>query len=342
MSAHQIHMRRAIELAQRATGCTSPNPLVGAVVVNNGEVVGEGWHKAAGRRHAEFVALSDAGARAEGATLYITLEPCNHHGRTPPCTDAILASGVREVIYAVADPNPKAAGGAERLKSAGIKLQHGVLEAEALHLNRAFFQHLNTARPWVIAKTASSLDGRVATYNGHSQWITGSEARQRGHELRQAVDAIIIGCQSVIDDDPSLTVRLPESTLAKELVRHPKPIILDSTGRAPLHSLLLSGTRASETLLVTTQRMSHEHRSAVVCWITWVQREFKVFCSKVDLHCMAAFTMRISLMRSGPSSHLWSSVEAKRQRVSRAKALSTSVVRFDSTTLALSNWATTS
>lgn len=263
MSAHQIHMQRAIALAQRASGCTSPNPLVGAVVVQDGEVVGEGWHKALGQRHAEFAALSVAGDRAIGATLYITLEPCNHHGRTPPCTDAILAAGIKEVIYAVADPNPKAAGGAERLRSQGIKVSQGILETEARHLNRAFFHHLKTTRPWVIAKTASSLDGRVATHSGHSQWITGSQSRQRGHELRQAVDAIIVGCQTVIDDDPALTVRLPESVIAPDSIRHPTPVILDSTGRAPLTTNLLSGPRASETLLITTSRMPDVHRQAV-------------------------------------------------------------------------------
>lgn len=254
MPAHDQHMQRAIALASQAEGCTSPNPLVGCVVVNNEVVVGEGWHHAAGLAHAEVNALKQAGDAARGATLYVTLEPCTHQGRTPPCTNAIVKAGVATVVYAVADPNPVATGGATVLQDAGIEVIGGVLAAEAQHMNRFYLHFQQTRRPYIVAKYAASLDGRIATRSGHSQWITGPQARQRGHQLRQAVDAIIVGAQTVIDDNPSLTVRL--EGLPSAQTRHPLRVVLDSRGRIPLDRHLFDPDLPGNTLVFTTDAMT--------------------------------------------------------------------------------------
>ena len=221
-------MSVALDLARKGEGFVSPNPLVGSVVVNSGEIVGEGWHRGPGTLHAEAMALAAAGGRARGATVYVTLEPCNHFGRTPPCVDAILASGASEVVYALADPNPVAAGGAARLQAAGVKVRTGVCEAEARHLNRFWLHGLASDRPYVIAKFAMSLDGKIATASGESKWITGPLSRERGHRLRQQVDAVIVGAGTVIADDPALTVRAPEVDPA-----HPLRVVLDTSARTP-------------------------------------------------------------------------------------------------------------
>ena len=282
--SHEHFMQRALELAVRGTGCTSPNPLVGSVVVHNGHIIGEGWHEVYGQAHAEVNALNDARRFIQSdefssssdktgdeliaqtlseCTLYVTLEPCNHHGYTPPCTHAIVNAGIKHVVYALEDPNPKAAGGADWLRQQGVTIVTGVLEDKARHVNRFFLKYVADKRPYVIAKTATSLDGRTATHTGHSQWITGPAARQRGHQLRQAVDAIIVGSGTVLSDDPSLTVRLPEELCAPELIRHPRPVILDTTGRVPLTAKLLNGSLPTKSLVITTKAMSDEHRKAI-------------------------------------------------------------------------------
>ncbi len=283
MQSHEHFMQRAIELAARGTGCTSPNPLVGSVVVQDNKIIGEGWHEVYGQAHAEVNALNNALARTlqqasegfvktthdtgksalSGATLYVTLEPCNHHGYTPPCTQAIVNAGIKEVVYALADPNPRAAGGAAWLQSQGVNVVTGVLEEQARYINRFFLMHVANKRPYIIAKSATSLDGKVATRTGHSQWITGPEARQRGHQLRQAVDAIVVGSDTVIADNPSLTVRLPEHLCAAAAIRHPRPVILDSTGRVPLNLSLLDGSLPTSTIVITTDAMSSAHRKAI-------------------------------------------------------------------------------
>lgn len=243
-------------------------------MVRDDVILGEGWHAHYGHHHAEVNALQSAAANTThpawrpdleapltvGATLYVTLEPCNHFGLTPPCTQAVIDAGIGHVIYAMADPNPRAAGGAQRLLDHGVQLTQGVLESEARFLNRFFLKQLDTGLPYVIAKSASSLDGRIATRSGHSQWITGPEARQRGHQLRQAVDAIIVGADTVICDDPSLTVRLPETLLEADAVRHPRPVILDSTGRVPLDARLLDPLQSPRTLVLSTEAMNESHR----------------------------------------------------------------------------------
>jgi riboflavin-specific deaminase-like protein len=203
------YMKLALRLAARGAGCVSPNPMVGAVVVQDGRIVGRGYHRRVGAPHAEVEALRQAGAKAQGADLYVTLEPCNHQGRTPPCTQAILAAGVRRVIIAVRDPNPRVTGdGAAYLTSRGVETETGLLESEAGRLNEAFFKAVTTGLPFVIAKAACSLDGRIATATGESQWLTGEAARAFGHRLRHQADAILVGINTVLADDPQLTTRL--------------------------------------------------------------------------------------------------------------------------------------
>jgi len=200
-------MRRAIELAKKGIGSTHPNPRVGAVVVNHGEIVGEGWHVRPGEAHAEVVALEQAGDAASGAALYVTLEPCAAHGLTPACTDAIRRAGIKHLVYASSDPNPAMAGGAKVVKAAGIDVTGGVLAAQADALNKPFFHYMRTGRPWVIAKAAISLDGKLATRTHHSQWISGPECRRHAHGLRAECDAIVVGAGTLKHDNPSMTVR---------------------------------------------------------------------------------------------------------------------------------------
>ena len=202
-------MRRALQLAALAEGCTSPNPLVGAVVLDaHGALVGEGFHARAGQPHAEVGALAQAGAAAQGGTIVVTLEPCCHHGRTPPCADAVIAAGIRRLVVALTDPDPRVAGGGiQRLRDAGLEVIRGVLEAEAAHQNRAFVHRVQTGRPWGVLKWAMGLDGRTALTNGASQWISGPPARSWVHQLRAGCDAVIVGGGTVRADDPLLTSR---------------------------------------------------------------------------------------------------------------------------------------
>ncbi|MEW6749915.1 MAG: bifunctional diaminohydroxyphosphoribosylaminopyrimidine deaminase/5-amino-6-(5-phosphoribosylamino)uracil reductase RibD [Candidatus Latescibacterota bacterium] len=208
MSPGQQHMRRALRLAERGRGKVSPNPLVGAVVVHGEQVVGEGAHLRVGGPHAEVHALAAAGQRARGATLYVTLEPCCHHGRTPPCTEAVLASGVRRVVCAMLDPDPRVSGrGVACLRAGGVEVEVGLLEGLAERQNEAYTKHRRQGLPWVILKLGQSLDGRIATRSGASRWITGEAARRHVHRWRSWVDAVMVGAGTVIADDPLLTVR---------------------------------------------------------------------------------------------------------------------------------------
>lgn len=200
-------MKQAIALAKKGIGTTHPNPRVGAVIVTNGVVVGKGWHERAGEAHAEIHALEEAGHKARGGTLYVTLEPCSAKGRTPPCTDAILRAGVWRVVYASSDPNPKMTGGGKLLAAHNVEVTGGVLRAEADKLNIPFFHYIRTGRPYVIAKGAISLDGKLATYRHDSQWISGEQSRRHAHGLRAEADAILIGAGTLEHDNPSLTVR---------------------------------------------------------------------------------------------------------------------------------------
>lgn len=263
---HEHFMQKALALASKGIGCTSPNPLVGCVVVHDDHIIGEGWHEVFGKAHAEVNAINQALQRQAGSlpaqcTLYVTLEPCNHHGLTPPCTQAILAARIARVVYGLKDPNPRAAGGASFLEQNGVEVIGGVHEAEARFQNRFFLKHLSSKKPYVIVKSATSLDGKIATRTGHSQWITGPQARERCHQLRQAVDAIVVGADTVIADNPALTVRLPDALSAVTSIRHPRPVVLDSVGRVPLNSTLLSGESSSRRpIIATTQKMPERHR----------------------------------------------------------------------------------
>ncbi len=201
------YMKRALALAKKGVGRTHPNPRVGAVVVRDGVIVGEGWHRKAGEPHAEVNALNAAAEKAHGAIIYITLEPCAGHGRTPPCTQAILEAGIQRVVFASSDPNPKMAGGAEILASQGVEVLGGVLADEADALNAAFLHYVKTGMPYVTAKAAISLDGKLATRTHDSQWITGEQARKHAHKMRAESDAIVVGSGTFIHDNPALTVR---------------------------------------------------------------------------------------------------------------------------------------
>jgi len=216
-------MARALALAERGLYTTTPNPRVGCVIVKDGEIVGEGWHEAAGLPHAEVHALREAGPRARGAAMYVTLEPCSHHGRTPPCADAVIEAGVARVVAAMQDPNPAVAGsGFSGLRAAGIDVACGLMEGEARELNIGFISRLTRGRPWVRMKIAATLDGRTALANGRSQWITGEAARRDGHHFRARACAVMTGIGTVKDDDPLLTVRLVDTP------RQPLKVLVDS------------------------------------------------------------------------------------------------------------------
>ena len=229
-------MGEALSLAEKGLWTTSPNPRVGCVIVKNGEVIGRGWHEKAGEAHAELNALREAGARAAGATVYVTLEPCNHHGRTPPCADALAAARPARVVAAMQDPNPQVAGsGLEKLRAAGIAVDCGLLQLEAAELNLGFVARMTRGRPWVRMKIAATLDGRTALANGRSQWITGPDARRDGHAWRARACALLTGIGTVRDDDPQLTVRDVATP------RQPLRVVVDSKLQIAADARILEG-----------------------------------------------------------------------------------------------------
>ena len=237
MDPHEEHMRRVLELAQKGEGYTRPNPMVGCVIVNHSKVVGEGYHLRAGEPHAEVFALKNAGPRAQGGTLYVNLEPCAHHGRTPPCVDAVIAAGVARVVVAHQDNDPRVdGGGIAKLREAGVEVIVGVLEKEARALNEAFLFSVERGRPLVIAKIAQSLDGKVATCTGESKWITSEAAREEGHRLRHRCDTIMVGKNTVLRDDPQLTARIKGGV-------DPIPVILDSKLQIPASARVFANGR---------------------------------------------------------------------------------------------------
>lgn len=253
-------MARALDLARRADGCASPNPMVGCVLVKAGEIVAEGWHDGPGTPHAETAALAAAGEAARGAVAYVTLEPCNHWGRNPPCAGALIEAGVTEAVIALTDPNAVAAGGAARLREAGVAVRTGVLEREARALNARWLHAMAQQRPYVIAKIAASLDGRIAAANGESQWITGPDARDEGHKLRAGCHAVLAGADTVIADNPQLTAR-PGGVPAED-ARQPVRVIMDSTGRIPLDARVCAPGLPARTILAATDAMSPLRREA--------------------------------------------------------------------------------
>jgi len=244
-------METALDLAAMGQGFTSPNPMVGAVVVKDGTVVGKGYHRFAGGPHAEVEALRDAGTSVNGATLYVTLEPCNHTGRTPPCTEKIIEGGIKRVVAAMADPNPDVKGGGMAyLESRGVSITSGVCEKRAKRLNEAFIKYVRRKRPFVIVKCATTLDGRIATKTGDAKWVSGEASRAYVHKLRHAVDAIMVGINTVKNDDPSLTTRLP-GDLSGTNGRDPKRVILDTRLSISENAKVLRLSSDSGTIIVT-------------------------------------------------------------------------------------------
>ena len=259
---HRHFMTLALRLAAKGRGKTSPNPMVGALVVKNGRIVGRGYHHGPGQPHAEILALNQAGSRANGATLYVTLEPCCHlHKRTPPCVPAVIQSSVRQVVVAMVDPNPSVKGrGIAALCRAGITVTTGIAQEEAAQLNRAYLHWVKTGRPYVILKAGMTLDGKVATAKGESRWITGPRARQEAHRFRSQVDAVVVGVGTVIHDDPALTARLSDRPL-KLALKQPLRVVLDSKLRTPLTARICAKQDQAKTLIVTTSRASQSrHR----------------------------------------------------------------------------------
>ena len=250
------HMRAALALAERNLGRVWPNPSAGCVIVRDGEVVGRGWTQPGGRPHAEVEALGRAGVAAHGATAYVSLEPCCHWGRTPPCTDALTRAGVARVVYAIDDPDPRVQGkGAARLRESGIDVQAGVLAEQAAELNEGFFRRMRDGRPMVTLKVATSLDGRIATHTGASRWITGALARERAHLLRARHDAVMVGVGTALADDPLLTCRLDGLT-----DRHPVRIVVDSRLRLPLTSRLVQDARTAPVWLLSLPEVDADRR----------------------------------------------------------------------------------
>jgi diaminohydroxyphosphoribosylaminopyrimidine deaminase / 5-amino-6-(5-phosphoribosylamino)uracil reductase len=249
----RLYMTQALRLAAKGRGRTSPNPMVGAVVVVRNSIVGRGYHHRAGGPHAEILALAAAGKQARGGTLYLTLEPCCHtRKRTPPCVPALIESGLRRIVVAMLDPNPQVKGrGVSRLRRAGIDVAVGCCRKESEQLNEAYIHWITTGRPFLILKAAMTLDGKIATAGGESRWITGEEARRQVHRLRSQVDAVMVGIGTVLHDNPQLTARLPGRT-----VRQPLRVVLDSRLRIPLKAQVLSTKSGGEILIVTAVHAS--------------------------------------------------------------------------------------
>ena len=248
MKNDEYYMRLAIDLAESAKGKTNPNPLVGAVIVKNDRIVGTGLHRKAGEPHAEVHAFTMAGEHAKDATLYVTLEPCSHYGKTPPCAELVKSSGVKRVVVAMQDPNPSVAGrGIKLLRDHGITVEVGVLEEEAKKLNERFIHNMLTETPFVISKFAMTLDGKIATHNGHSKWITGQTAREHVHELRDQVDAILVGVNTVKKDNPMLTTRL-----SHRKGKNPIRIVIDRHLGTPLDSHVCN-TVDARTIIITSK-----------------------------------------------------------------------------------------
>ncbi len=251
------YMRMALGLAVKGAGYVSPNPMVGAVVVKDDRVVGSGYHQALGGPHAEVNAIDDAGERARGATIYVTLEPCNHHGRTPPCTEKILAAGIRRVVVAMADPNPHVAGGGnEFLKSRGLDVTCGICESDAVALNESFIKYTRTREPFVVLKMAATLDGRIATRTGDARWVTGPKARAFVHQLRHSMDAILVGGGTVQADDPELTTRLEHGGGVD-----PIRVILDTRLAISPDARLLNMSSTAETIIACGPRAPEAPRA---------------------------------------------------------------------------------
>jgi diaminohydroxyphosphoribosylaminopyrimidine deaminase/5-amino-6-(5-phosphoribosylamino)uracil reductase len=297
-------MARALQLAERGLWTTTPNPRVGCVLVRDGEVVGEGWHERAGGPHAEIHALRAAGEQAHGATAYVTLEPCSHHGRTPPCAEALVAAGVSRVVAAMTDPNPLVSGrGLALLQAAGIATASGLMESEARELNIGFVSRMTRGRPWLRLKAAASLDGKTALDDGASQWITGPAARRDGHAWRARACAILTGIGTVRDDDPQLTVREVDTS------RQPLRVIVDSRLEIPLTARILSGGPVLVAAAVDDENKASSLRAAGAEVLLLPNATGKVALKDLleelarrginEVHAEAGFKLNGSLLREG-------------------------------------------
>ena len=285
---HEAWMARAIRLARLGLYTTDPNPRVGCVIVKNGELVAEGWHRKAGESHAEKIALAAAGNRAAGATVYVTLEPCCHHGRTPPCSDALIAAGVERVVVAMQDPNPLVAGkGLEQLRTAGIDVVTGVLGNEAAKLNPGFIKRMSRGLPYVRCKLAMSLDGRTAMASGESKWITSDASRRDVHRLRARSSAIITGIGTVLADDPAMTVRLPLDALhgveSEDEILQPLRVVLDTRLSTPPDAMLFR--QPGETIVVTTSDDEDASESLLAAGATILRQDHS---DEIDLEAVLA------------------------------------------------------
>lgn len=253
----EIYMQLALDLAKKGKGWTSPNPLVGAVLVKDGNIIGQGYHKLYGQPHAEVNAIASAKEDVKGATLYVTLEPCSHVGKTPPCSDLVIDKKIKRVVVGAFDPNPLVAGkGVESLRSAGIDVVTGVLKEKCLLVNEVFMKYIVTKEPFVVMKMAMSLDGKVATATGESQWISGESSRQQVHNLRHELSGIMVGVETIIRDDPKLTARSPNS-------KNPVRIVVDSQLRIPLTSAVLAQQDTAKTIIATTEKSASQRREVV-------------------------------------------------------------------------------
>lgn len=299
----EYFMARALELAQRGAGWTNPNPMVGAVVVKDGRIVGEGWHTAFGNLHAEREALAACTEDPAGATIYVTLEPCCHWGKTPPCTEAIVEARLARVVVGAPDPNPLVAGkGCAVLREAGIEVIEGVLLDECRDLNRVFFHYIQTKMPLVVAKYAMTLDGKIATRTGASRWITSEVARAKVHEDRHRFAAIMVGIGTVISDNPELTSRIPNRK-----TKNPVRIVVDSNARIPLHSKIVLSARETPTIIAVTEKAPQDKLAALVetgCEVLATQGD------EVDLRALLSYLgeekQLDSVMVEGGATLLWS------------------------------------
>lgn len=301
-------MAMALRLARRRLGRTSPNPVVGAVIVKDGVVVGEGYHRAAGEPHAEVEAIRAAGSNAHGAEMYVTLEPCNHHGRTPPCTQAILEAGIKKVWYGMRDPNPGVrGGGAQTLREAGIEVVGHVIEQRCSRINEVYITNVTLKRPFVYLKLAMSLDGRIATRTGESHWITSDAARRKVHRLRDRVSAIMVGIGTILADNPSLTTRLPEGGGID-----PVRIVADSKLRTPLDAKIFNDVSPAGVIIATSKNPPSDRKSALE------KRGAVVLTTcgedRVDLHDLLRKLYRrgiTSVLIEGGASLAWTAIQER-------------------------------
>jgi len=296
-------MRLAISLAKNGYGAVNPNPAVGAVIMKNGKIIGKGYHEKYGSPHAEKNALDSCSEPAQGSTIYVTLEPCCHHGKTPPCTDAIIQSGVKSVVIGASDPNPLVAGkGIRILRDNGIEVTVGVLEDECANINEVFFHYIKAKTPFVMMKYAMTLDGKIATNTRKSKWITGEIARNRVHEDRRRYTAIMVGVETVIADDPLLTCRI-------ESPRNPVRIICDSSLRTPPNSQIVRSAREVKTIIATTCDDRHKYSRYPHCEIILIPKKNE----RVDLNklMITLYDKQIdSILLEGGATLNWSALQS--------------------------------